>query len=131
MRRTNMQEQTIRIGRRGVLLGTREVIHARSYGRTLGIGNTATLGVKPTVYPNAGGPLKNLTPIALCARIMTVLTVNPSLGVKPVRQLIDLAKSRPGQLNSAMPGVGSSVHLIFKTFELQTGRDIVAIPYCG
>jgi hypothetical protein len=43
MRRTNMQEQTIRIGRRGVLLGTREVIHARSYGRTLGIGNTATL----------------------------------------------------------------------------------------
>jgi hypothetical protein len=54
------------------------------------------LGVKPTVYPNAGGPLKNLTRIALYARIMTVLTVNPSLGVKPVRQLIDLAKSRPG-----------------------------------
>jgi hypothetical protein len=44
MRRTNTQEQTIRIGRRGVLLGTREVIHARPYGRTLGIGNSKRSG---------------------------------------------------------------------------------------
>jgi tripartite-type tricarboxylate transporter receptor subunit TctC len=115
----------------GGSIGTREVMQARPDGRTLGIGNTATLAVNPTVYPNAGDPLKDLTPIALCARIMTVLTVSPDLGVNSVQELIALAKSKPGQLNYGMPGVGSSVHLMFETFKLQTGTDIVAIPYRG
>lgn len=115
----------------GGSIGTREVIQARPDGRTLGIGNTATLAVNPAVYPTAGDPLRDLTPIALCARIMTVLTVSPALGVTSLAELIALARARPGQLNYGMPGIGSSVHLMMETLKHRTGIDIVAVPYRG
>jgi tripartite-type tricarboxylate transporter receptor subunit TctC len=116
----------------GGMIGTREVAQARPDGRTLGIGNTATLAVNPHVYAAQNfDPLRELVPIVQAARIMTVLTAAPSLGVSTVAELVAKAKAEPGRINYAIPGVGSSVHLMFELFKQATGVDMVAVPYRG
>jgi tripartite-type tricarboxylate transporter receptor subunit TctC len=116
----------------GGMIGTREVAQARPDGRTLGIGNTATLAVNPHVYAAQNfDPLRELVPIAQAARIMTVLTAAPSLGVSTVAELVAKAKAEPGKINYAIPGVGSSVHLMFELFKQATATDMVAVPYRG
>ncbi len=99
----------------GGMIGTREVISARPDGRTIGLGNTATLAVNPTVFAAQNfDPARDLAPIAQCARIMTVLTAAPSLGVSTLGELIAKAKAQPGAINYGHPGVGSSSHLMFE-----------------
>jgi tripartite-type tricarboxylate transporter receptor subunit TctC len=116
----------------GGMIGTREIAQARPDGRTLGIGNTATLAVNPHVYAAQNfDPLRELAPIAQAARIMTVLTAAPSLGVSSVAELVAKARAEPGRINYAIPGVGSSVHLMFELFKQATGTDMTAVPYRG
>jgi tripartite-type tricarboxylate transporter receptor subunit TctC len=116
----------------GGMIGTREVIQARPDGRTLGLGNTATLAVNPTVFAAQNfDPLRELTPIAQCARIMTVLTAAPSLGVATVQELIAKARAQPGTINYGNPGVGSSPHLMFERLKLAAGIDMTGVPYRG
>lgn len=116
----------------GGMIGTREVIQARPDGRTLGLGNTATLAVNPTVFAAQNfDPLRELTPIAQCARIMTVLTASPKLGVSTLAELIARAKAEPGKINYGNPGVGSSPHLMFERLKLAAGIDMTGVPYRG
>lgn len=116
----------------GGSLGTREVAQARPDGQTLGIANTATLAINPALYPNAGyDPLKDLAPLAVCARIVTVLVVSPKLGVNSVQELLALAKARPGKLDYASAGSGGSTHLAFELLKLRAGVDITHVPYRG
>jgi tripartite-type tricarboxylate transporter receptor subunit TctC len=116
----------------GGMIGTREVMQARPDGRTLGLGNTATLAVNPTVFAAQNfDPLRELAPIARCARIMTVLCAAPSLGVSTLAGLIAAAKARPGVINYGNPGVGSSPHLMFERLKLAAGIDMTGVPYRG
>ena len=116
----------------GGMIGTREVISARPDGRTLGLGNTATLAVNPTVFAAQNfDPARELTPIAQCARIMTVLTASPTLGVSTLGELIAKAKAAPGTINYGNPGVGSSPHLMFERLKLTAGIDMTGVPYRG
>lgn len=116
----------------GGMIGTRDVIQARPDGLTLGLGNTATLAVNPTVFAAQNfDPLRDLTPLAQCARIMTVLTASPTLGVASLRELIAKARAQPGVINYGNPGVGSSPHLMFERLKLAAGIDMTGVPYRG
>ena len=75
--------------------------------------------------------LHDFAGISLVARVPSVLVVAPSLGVKNVRELIALAKQKPGVLNFASPGVGSGGHLAAEQFKLSAAIDVVHVPYKG
>ncbi len=76
-------------------------------------------------------PLRDFAPISLTHRQPNILVVHPSLPVKSVKELIALAKARPGQLNYASSGVGSTNHLAGELFNVMTGVKIVRINYKG
>lgn len=70
-------------------------------------------------------------PISMAARAPLVVVVHPSLPVKSIRDLIALAKSQPGKLNYAIPGMGATPHLAAELFKYMTRVDITSIPYKG
>lgn len=76
-------------------------------------------------------PIKDFAPIAMVMNTPNVLVVHPSLPVKSVKELIALAKARPGQLNDAGSDTGSSAHLAMELFKSMAGVNIVRIPYKG
>ncbi|HEY8131198.1 MAG TPA: tripartite tricarboxylate transporter substrate-binding protein [Thermoanaerobaculia bacterium] len=76
-------------------------------------------------------PRTSFTPVALMARVPNVLVVNPQMLANDVRELIALAKSRPGELRYASGGNGSAAHLAMEYFKLKAGVDIVHGPYRG
>ena len=101
-------------------------------GYTLLIGVAGPLAVGPSVYAKLGyDPIKDLAPIAMFASIPYVLVVNPSVPANNVKELIALAKAKPGQLNFASSGNGGSPHLCGELFKVMAGIDIVHIPYKG
>ena len=75
--------------------------------------------------------LKDFAGVSLVARVPSVLVVSPTLGAKTVKDLIALAKQKPGALNFASPGVGSGGHLAAEQFKLSAGIDLVHVPYKG
>lgn len=76
-------------------------------------------------------PLKDFTPISLIASSPLLLVSRPDLGVRNVRELIALAKSKPGKLSIAVAGVGSANHLAGEMFKREAGIDIISVPYKG
>jgi len=75
--------------------------------------------------------LRDITPVSKVAIITSILVVNPSLPAESVKDLIALAKARPGQLRYASTGIGSSSHLAGEMFKIASEIDIVHIPYKG
>ena len=76
-------------------------------------------------------PIKDFSPVSLIAVAPNVLSAKPSLGVKNLRELIALAKSKPGQLSYASPGSGTPMHLAMELFCSMAGIKLVHIPYNG
>ena len=88
--------------------------------------------INATLYPKLPfDPVADFTPLTMVATSPSVLVAHPSLPVKDVRELIAYARTRPGQLNFAIGGIGSSLHLAGEAFKLQAGLFIVNIPYRG
>ena len=75
--------------------------------------------------------MKDFAPIALITSTPTVLVVTPELGVKSVKELIALAKAKPGTISFGSSGVGSSTHLALELFKSLAGVKITHIPYTG
>jgi tripartite-type tricarboxylate transporter receptor subunit TctC len=75
--------------------------------------------------------VRDFTPISLVATTPFMLIVHPSLPVKSVRDLVALAKSKPGQLNYASPGSGTAAHLAVELFMLDAGIRMLHVPYKG
>lgn len=98
-----------------------------------------TLLVAPASLASSQSLYKNLTfdlardfePIAMLASAPFVLAVHPSVPAKSVKELIALAKARPGQLNFASTGIGGTNHLAGELFKSMAGIDIVHVPYKG
>jgi len=76
-------------------------------------------------------PIKDFTPITAAVEPVTVMTINPSLPVNSVKELIEYAKKNPGKLNYSSPGVGAVFHMSGELFKLGAGVDIVHVPYKG
>jgi tripartite-type tricarboxylate transporter receptor subunit TctC len=75
--------------------------------------------------------VKDFAGITLVADTPTVLVVTPSLGLKTVKDLVELAKSKPGQMNYASAGIGSGAHINAEQFKLATGINVVHVPFKG
>jgi tripartite-type tricarboxylate transporter receptor subunit TctC len=116
----------------GGSIGATEVARAPPDGYTLLMGHIGTLAVNPSLYPKlAYDPRTSFAPVALVARVPNVLVVNPDVPARDVRELIALAKAKPGELRYASGGNGSAAHLAMEYFKLQAGVDLVHVPYRG
>jgi tripartite-type tricarboxylate transporter receptor subunit TctC len=114
----------------GGSVGTDYVIRSAPDGYTLMIGATSTIAVNVSAYPNRNfDPIKNLTPIVELASGPFVVFVNPNVNATNIKELIDLAKAKPGTLNFSSSGKGSSLHLSAELLKLMTKVDMVHVPY--
>ena len=88
--------------------------------------------INATLYPSLPfDPVKDFTPLTCVATSPSILVAHPSVPAKDVRELIALAKAKPGQLNFAIGALGSSLHMAGEAFKMQSGVFIVNIPYRG
>ncbi len=116
----------------GGLIGADIAAHSPADGYTLLLGNVAALAIIPNVQKKMPyDALKDFAPVSLVASAPLIVIVHPSVPVRSIKQLIALAKAKPGQLNYASNGVGSSTHLATEMFKLMTKTDLVHIPYKG
>jgi tripartite-type tricarboxylate transporter receptor subunit TctC len=91
-----------------------------------------TLAIIPNMRTNLPyDPIKDYEPISLVSASPYLLLVNPGFPVVNVKELIALAKSKPGQINYASPGHGTSNHLAAELFKTMTGADLIHVPYKG
>ena len=116
----------------GGSIGADKVAKSVPDGYTLLMGHIGTLAVNPSLYPKLSyDPVKDFAPVAWVARVPNVLVVHPSVKASNVKELVTLAKSRPGQLNYGSGGNGSAANLATEYFKMQTGVSLVHIPYRG
>jgi tripartite-type tricarboxylate transporter receptor subunit TctC len=116
----------------GGTLGTELAARAAPDGYTLMMGNNSSHGANPALYTKLTfDAVKDFAPIIFFASTPYVLNVHPSLPVKTVKELIALAKAKPGQLNYASAGNGSAHQLSSELLKLMAGIDIIHIPYKG
>jgi tripartite-type tricarboxylate transporter receptor subunit TctC len=114
------------------MIGTEQVARAAPDGYTLLISSTGPMVINPAL--NLKMPydtLKDFAPITLVVVQPLCLVVHPSLPVKSVKELVMLAKARPGQLNYGSGGIGNGAHLAGELFKTATTTDIVHVPYKG
>lgn len=113
------------------LVGTQFVAKATPDGYTLlAMANTFTS--VPAVIANPGyDPIKDFTGVTMTCKVAQVLVINPSLPVKSVKELVALAKARPGELSYASSGNGSTGHFAAELFNQKAGLKMLHVPYKG
>jgi tripartite-type tricarboxylate transporter receptor subunit TctC len=119
-------------GGAGGNIGSAQAAKAEPDGYTLLMGAVGTHAINQSIYPKLPyDPIEDFAPVSLVATVPNVLVVNPSVPAQTVQELIALAKSRPGELNFASSGNGTSIHLSGELFKSMTGVDMVHVPYKG
>ena len=114
----------------GGTIGTEACAAAAPDGYTICVISIAH-AVNPALYTLKYDPIKSFTPISIFATGPNVLVVNPTSPIKSVKDLLALAKEKPGELNYASAGVGSFQHLGAELFKLQAKVNLVHVPYKG
>jgi len=113
-------------------IGAEAVAHAAPDGTTILFTSPSTHVTAIFLSKNLPyDPIRDFTPITAAVEPVTVMTVNPSLPVNSVKELIAYAKANPGKLNYSSPGVGAVFHMSGELFKLGAGVDIVHVPYKG
>jgi tripartite-type tricarboxylate transporter receptor subunit TctC len=116
----------------GGMLGTEAAAHSSPDGYTLFMANNSTHGSNPAVYAKLSyDPVKDFAPVAFVASVPYVLVVNPALPVNSVKELIDYVKARPGKVNFASAGNGSTHQFCAELLKTTAGIDMVHVPYKG
>jgi tripartite-type tricarboxylate transporter receptor subunit TctC len=100
-------------------------------GYTLLMATSSTHSIGPSLSKLPYDPIRDFAPVIHVANVPNVLVVSPTLPVKNIKELIALAKSKPGQLNFASSGNGTIVHLNAELFKMLAGIDVQHIPYKG
>jgi tripartite-type tricarboxylate transporter receptor subunit TctC len=119
-------------GGAGGTIGTEVVARATPDGYTLGVASTSTHAVAPSVYTKLGyDPVKDFAPVSLVAVSPYLLVVHPDVQVKSLQEFVAYVKARPGKLNYASAGTGSTTHLAMEMLKSAAGLYIVHIPYNG
>ena len=114
------------------MIGTEQVAKAAPDGYTLLISSTGPMVINPALSLKMPyDTVKDFSPITLVVVQPLCLVVHPSLPVKSVKELVALAKAKPGQLNYGSGGIGNGAHLAGELFKLATATDIVHVPYKG
>jgi tripartite-type tricarboxylate transporter receptor subunit TctC len=112
-------------------VGGRYVASADPDGYTLVMSQVGSLTVAPFLYKLDYDPIKDFAPIAIVAETPEILTINPSVPAKTITEFVDYAKSNPGKLNFASPGVGTLPHLLGEQLQLAAGIKLTHVPYRG
>jgi len=115
----------------GGSLGTAEGAKAAPDGYTLTYASSSAFATNVHLMRLAYRPIEDFTPISMIGATPYVLVAHPSLEANSPRELIELAKARPGQLSYASPGNGTGSHLSMESFKASTKTDIKHIPYKG
>jgi tripartite-type tricarboxylate transporter receptor subunit TctC len=112
-------------------IGVETAAHAAPDGYTL-LAITAAAAISQSAYSKISFDLmRDFAPIGLMASAPFVLAVNPAIPAKSLKELIDLAKAKPGHYSYATPGTGSSPHLAAELLKLELGIDLLHVPYKG
>ncbi len=120
-----------RLGANGII-GVDFVAKSPADGYTLLMGSLATHAINPALYARLPyDALRDFTPVGLIATVPLLLVVNPALPVANVKDLVAMAKAKPGAVSTASPGLGSSPHLASELFRGAAGVDIVHVAYKG
>jgi tripartite-type tricarboxylate transporter receptor subunit TctC len=112
-------------------IGADRVAKAASDGYTLALANQAAIVVNPALYKLPYDPVKDFAPISQVVVSALVVVVHPSLPAKNMRELVALAKARPGEVTFASGGSGNQVHLAGELLKSMAGIDISHVPYKG
>ena len=113
-------------------IGTELVARSPADGYTLLASPGSTLTSNPAVYAKVPfDTVRDFAPVTIIAEVPNVLIEHPSLPVKTVKELIALAKTRPGQLAYASTGAGQSTHLSAELFKQMARVDMIHVPYKG
>jgi tripartite-type tricarboxylate transporter receptor subunit TctC len=113
-------------------IATEYVAKADPDGYTLLMGNTGSLTINPFLYPNLSFQTqRDFAPVALISTAPLAMVVHPSVPAKTLQDFIAMAKASPGKVNFGTGGSGSIAHLTMELLKLQTGADMVHIPYRG
>lgn len=116
----------------GGVIGADLVAKAPADGHTILLGSPGSLSISPNLLPNAPyDPLRDFAPLTLATVSPFALTANPAVPAASVKELIALAKARPGQLNFGTAGTGATGHIAGEQFKLLAGVNIVHVPFKG
>jgi tripartite-type tricarboxylate transporter receptor subunit TctC len=113
-------------------LGLETAAKSPADGYTLAMGTTGTLASAPSLYPSLGyDPGRSFAPISLLTNAPFLVVVHAGVPAQSLRELIEVARSRPGQLNFGSVGSGSPPHIAGEMFKVAAGVDLVHVPYKG
>jgi tripartite-type tricarboxylate transporter receptor subunit TctC len=116
----------------GSLTGTVVAAKATPDGYTLQTGLNASMAVNPSLFANLPyDPVHDFTPVGMLAEFPFVVVVSKNFPAHSIKELIALAKSRPGEINYASAGNGTGQHLSMEMFKLMTGINLTHVPYRG
>ena len=116
----------------GTVVGSVAAAKAAPDGYTLLAGLTANMAVNPSLFEHlAYDPIRDFTPVGMMAEFPFVVVVSNDFPAKSIKELIALAKAKPGEINFASAGNGSGQHLSAELFKLMTGTNMTHVPYRG
>ncbi len=116
----------------GGVVAAEQVAHASPDGYTLIMGNAGSHGINAAVYTKLTyDAVKSFAPISLVSYSPNVLVANADVPIRSVKDLIDAARAKPGALDFASGGQGSSAHMSMELFKYMTKTDLHHIPYKG
>jgi tripartite-type tricarboxylate transporter receptor subunit TctC len=111
-------------------IAAEQTVRAPADGYTIFLGSMGTQSINVSIYSKlAFDPLKDFAPISLVANSANLLLVHPSIPVRNVKQLIALAKTKPGRLSYSTSGSGSFNHMSAELFQMMAQVEMVHIPY--
>ena len=119
-------------GGAGGVIGVEAAARASPDGYTLLQGQSGGMSVNPALLPKLSyDPFRDFAPVSMLVVNPQMLVVHPTLPVKSVKELIALAKSRPGQISYASAGFGTTQHLGMEMLKAMAGIDMLHVPYKG
>jgi tripartite-type tricarboxylate transporter receptor subunit TctC len=115
----------------GGTIGVNQVVRAIPDGYTLLFTNDLSIAIAPVLSKTPYDPRKDLSPIGAVAQGTSVLVMHPSAGVRSIKELIAMAKARPGALTFASAGDASTSRMCVELIKQAAGVDLVQVPYRG
>jgi tripartite-type tricarboxylate transporter receptor subunit TctC len=116
----------------GTVVGTAAAANATPDGYTLVTGLSANMAVNPSLFANLSyDPIRDFTPVGMLAEFPFVVVVSNNFAAHSIKELVALAKAKPGEINFASGGNGTGQHLSTELFELQAGIKMTHVPYRG